>query len=254
MRWTEISAGELHAAEQRLRVAFGNNADSIVQRINSEREFAYRMVNYAIGTVDKSATILNSQWLKAREIMGKNFFGTEEAIQHFGINPSQRQLAMLSEVPFSESVLEQCKDTHILVAPFPISILEIRKKVDSKLFYGQNWYNNQKFAKEHGELGWQLIRKTPVENSFSKNWKEQLALLLKEDEVPTAQQVTYTVIGHYLNTGERLFEQIYVRTSSLDSDGFRVDLGHFDSDGLHVDYDWDDACSSHLGLVSSRKS
>ena len=72
---------------------------------------------------------------RAREIMGKNFFGVEEAIKHFGVNPTRQQLAALSEIPFSEAVLEQSKDTHILVAVFPLSILEIRGKVERKLFY-----------------------------------------------------------------------------------------------------------------------
>src|SRR3989338_7146181 len=38
---------------------------------------------------------------KAREIMGKNMFGIEDAIEHFGVNPSKQQLAYLAEVPFT---------------------------------------------------------------------------------------------------------------------------------------------------------
>ncbi len=41
----------------------------------------------------------------AREIMGKNFFGIDEAIKHFGINPTPQQLAALSEIPFSKAEL-----------------------------------------------------------------------------------------------------------------------------------------------------
>ena len=253
MKWTEIQTGRTHSAFQHFMVALGEKAEIAVDRINADPEvFAGRLATYALNGGVEPTPIQQ----KARKIMGKNFFGVEEAIKYFGINPSRRQLAMLSEIPFPESVLEQCKDSHVLVAVFPISILEIRGKVERKLFYGHedSWYNNQDFAKERGELGWQLICKTPVENSFSKNWEEQLALLPKEDEVPTAQQVTYTVIGHYLNTGERLFERTYVRTSSLDSYGSRVDLGHFDSDGLLVSSYSDHEHYSDLGLVSSRKS
>ena len=46
--------------------------------------------------------------------------------------------------------------------------------------------------------------------------------------------MVYTIIGHYLATGERLFEHIYVRTSSVDSGGRRVGVGRFDSRGLDV--------------------
>ena len=191
---------------------------------------------------------------RAREIMGKNFFGVEEAIKHFGVNPSRQQLAALSEIPFSEAVLEQCKGTHVLAAVFLLSILEVRGKVqDKKLFYNQDWYNNEPFAKDHGEVSWQLVRKTPVEDSFSKDWSEQQALIAKDDEVPTAQVMVYTIIGHFLATGKRLFEKVYVRTSSLCSDGDRVYVGDFGSGGLDVSCDSDDARSVYLGLASVRK-
>ena len=190
---------------------------------------------------------------RAREIMGKNFFGVEEAIRHFGVNPTRQQLAALSKIPFSEAVLEQSKDTHVLVAVFPLSVLEIPGKVDSKLFYDQWWYNKESFAKERGEVTWQLIRKTPVNNSTSKNWQEQQALLSKDDEVPSAQVMVYTIIGHYLATGERLFEHVYVRTSSVDLGGRRVAVGRFDSEGLDVVSHWDDNRYDYLGVSSARK-
>jgi len=188
---------------------------------------------------------------RAREIMGKNMFGVEEAIQYFGVNPTRQQTLVFSEIPFSEKMLQKVKDTHVLVAVFPLSVLEIRK-VDSNLFCDQSWYNKESFA-ERSETNWQLVRKTPVDNSTSKNWEEQLALIGEEDEVPTAQVMVYTIIGHYLATGERLFEHIYVRTSSVISDGYRVNVGYFDSDGLDVDDDWDGHRFGSLGVSSARK-
>ena len=124
---------------------------------------------------------------RAREIMGNNFFGVEEAIKHFEVNPTRQQLVALSEIPFSEALLEQSKDTHILVAVFPLSILEIREKVERKLFYNHEgaWYNEQSFAEEQGEVIWQLVRKIPADNS--NNWQEPQALFGKDEEVPTAQ-------------------------------------------------------------------
>ena len=192
---------------------------------------------------------------RAREIMGRNMFGVEEAIQRFGVIPTSQQVAALSEIPFSEAVLQESKDTHILVAVFPPSILEIRGKVTGqRLFYEQDWYNQQAFAKEKGETGWQLVAKTPVENSTKKNWDEQCSLLGENDEVPTAQVMTYTIIGHHLATGERLFECIYVRTSSVVSEGLRVHVGHFGAQGLHVRGYWDGDRDGSLGVSSARKS
>jgi len=190
----------------------------------------------------------------AREIMGKNFFGVEEAIKHFGVNPSRQQLAALSEIPFSEAVLEQCKSTHVLVAVFPLSILDIRGKVqDKSLFYKRDWCNKEAFAKDHGEAIWQLVRKTPVDDSTSKNWQEQQALLDKDDETPSAQVMVYTIIGHFLAIGERLFEKLNVRTSSVDSDGFHVYVGYFDAEGLYVGNRWGNVRYGLIGVSAARK-
>lgn len=193
---------------------------------------------------------------RAREIMGKNFFGVEDAIKHFGVNPSEKQFAALSEIPFSESVLEELKDTHILIAVFPFSILSIREKEAKNLFYYSHkdfWYSQEPFAKERGQIGWRLIRKTPVPDSTSKNWEEQQTLLNKQEEVPSAQAMVYTIIGHCLKTGERLFGGIYVYTSSLDSGGCCVPVGVFDLVGLAVGSGWVGHRNDFLGLSSARK-
>ncbi|KKS15816.1 MAG: hypothetical protein UU71_C0013G0005 [Parcubacteria group bacterium GW2011_GWB1_41_6] len=169
---------------------------------------------------------------RAHEIMGRNFFGVEEAIIHLRVKPTRQQLAALSEIPFSEAVLEQSKDTHILEAVFPLSILEIRGKVDQKLFYSLEyvWYNKESFAKKRGEVNWQLVRKTPVDISTLKNGQEQQALLIKDDKVPSARVMVYTIIGHYLATDEWLFKNIHVLTSSVDSGGLSIYVGFFDSE------------------------
>jgi len=192
---------------------------------------------------------------RAREIMGKNFFGVEEAIKHFGVNPTSQQLAALSVIPFSEAVLQQSKDDHVLVAVFPLSILEIRGKVERKFFYNHEtaWYNEQSFAKEHGEVNWQLVRKTPADNSTSKNWQEQQALFGKDDIVPTAQVLVYTIIGHLLATGGRLVERKYARTSSVDSDGNCVYVSDVGSNGLGVSDYWDAVRYDNEDLSSARK-
>ncbi|MCL5733519.1 MAG: hypothetical protein M1334_02540 [Patescibacteria group bacterium] len=134
-----------------------------------------------------------------------------------------------------------------------MSILDIRGKVENKLFYDA-WYNNQVFAKDEGEASWQLIKKTPVDNSTDKTYQEQQALLTNNEETPTAQLMVYTIIGHYLATGERLMEYIYVRCSDMDSDGDHVSVGSFDSYGLAVGYDWNGNRSGNVGLASARKS
>lgn len=251
--WTQVLAGDINAASQRLWVAVGENADEVATRINTDPLFVANIARFMVnGGYDPST----SQKL-AREIMGTNYFGIEEAIRHFGVNPSKQQLAYLSEVPFSEEMLKSCKDTHVLVAVFPLSILDVRtiakKLADQTLFYNQDWYDKQVFAKDKGEVGWQLVRKEPIANSTSKNWNEQRALLSKDEETPKARIVVYTMVGHFLATGERLFEKIYVRCSDLDSGGHRVYVGLFDGKGLDVSLWYDDNRDSSIGVSSARK-
>ena len=191
---------------------------------------------------------------RAQEIMGKNFFGIEEAVTHFEVKPSKQQISALAEVPFTKEVLESHKDTHILVAVFPMSILDI-KKMDNKLFYPITgaWFESRKFAKSKGTTSWQLVRKTPVEDSMSKTWKEQQVLLSKDDETPSARVMVYTIIGHYMNTGETLFRSVCVRTSSVGFNDVRVYVGLFYAGGLFLNGYWDNGRFDHLGTISARK-
>ncbi len=255
-----------------LKLEIAGLSEELAQKVIDSKgnELATKVVKF----IQNGGFGLTSSQKRAREIMGHNFFGIEETIQHFGVNPSRQQIAALAEIPFSEAVLEQSKDTHILVAVFPLSILEIRRKVNSKLFcrYNEkNWseenkeaFNKESFVKEHGETSWQLVCKTHFPDSREKNWSEQQYLIAKDDEVltPTARVMVYTIIGHYLATGERLFKRIYVRTSSVDSDGHRVHVGYFEwrgflyfwyGRGLGINYSWDIDCFGDVGVSSARK-
>ena len=217
-----------------------------------------------------------SSQIRAREIMGQNvlgielagwnMFGIEEAIKHFGVSPSRQQLAILADVPFTDATLEACKKTHILVAMFPLSIIEICGKTNSGLFHEPSWYNRESFANDRGDVSWQLVLKTPVRNSTNKTWDAQQALISQDDETPTARVVVYTIIGHYLATsggpssplakGEQLFPSIQVRCVDLASYGSRVIVGPFDySDGLHIPNYWfDNTYGDRIGLSSALKS
>lgn len=192
---------------------------------------------------------------RARDIMGKNYFGVEEAIKHFGVNPTKQRLAALAEILYTEGTLEEYRDTYNLVAIFPFSILDIRGKVESKLFLSHEkaWYNKEFFAQERGEVGWWLIRKAPVPNSILKTWDEQQALLAKNEETPKARVMVYAIISHYLATGERLFDGIHVRCPDIDSGGNRVAIENCGTFGLDICYYLNDSRSKQLGVASARK-
>lgn len=264
MKWTEIPAGELHAAEQRLRVALNEEAGNVVKRINTDPALANLIAGQIIAMTkqfpDKMPISANPQWLRAREIMDKNFFGVEEAIEFFGINPTKNQLFSLSLIPFSESVLEETRRTHILVAIFPLSIIEIREKLGKKDYkiFGDEIYNkvDQPYFAKRGELKWQLIKKTMALHSGSKYWLEQLSLLDKNEEVPEVQALVYAVCGHYLATGEALFgNDEIVRTSSVFKKYQHKSFGTpFSYNGRYtINSYWDGDRLEWLGIVSAKK-
>jgi hypothetical protein len=200
---------------------------------------------------------------KVEKIMGDNFFGIEEAIKYFGVKPTSEQLSILSKIPFPEEILRECKDTHILVAVFPLSIHEIYGKVRRQLFqfgYLHDWLHFY-YLKEHGNVSWQLIRKTPVDDSFFKNWQKQQSLINKNEEIPTTRVMVYAIIGHFLATHEYLFEYVSVRTSSLASDSNHIKLGFYAPkhrssyrNALHVSDYGDNGFENNLGLCVSLKS
>src|SRR3989338_3538866 len=133
----------------------------------------------------------------AREIMGeRNVFSSEDAEHYWGITLSSEERNALLTIPFSKAELEECKDTHLLTAILPLSILQMDERnkelikegklpQGTKLLYDASetsWYHNEPFAKEKGTAHWALIRKTIVPDSTSKTYEEQLGLLAGEED------------------------------------------------------------------------
>lgn len=269
MNWRKISAGNLDAAEQLFREALDEEAEAVIEKMIRDPAYVRQVVDYATILTQQGAIVLtqkelatgNPQWLRAREIMNKNFFGIEEASKYFGPNPTCQQLVALSEIPFSEAVLEQYKDTHLLIAIFPLSLLDMQKKFgigrDGMLFDGlTDWesFKNEDFIEEQGEISWQLICKTPVEDSASKNWEEQMELVNQNNKVPTAREVFYTIIGNYLAAGEILFNYVFVNTSSVDSHGLHIGIGAFKRNyGYNMGRFTPEAKYTYLRLSSARR-
>ena len=183
-------------------------------------------------------------------------------MEHFGVTPSEEQLAAFAEIPLLiQEALESRKETHVLVAVFPISILDIREMDDSLFSPAYGWDDSKGFAKNKGKAGWQLIRKTPTKDSTDKYWSKQQELLGKDEEVPSAQVMVYTIIGYYKNTDERLFEWFYVRTSSGEAFYKRlfrhsyIVVGAFNSlrEGLCIGFSVSDYARRDIGLASGLK-
>lgn len=189
----------------------------------------------------------------ARHIMGNNFLGIPEVATAFGF-VGQKAQAELVNIPFDEATLRSCRDTHVLVADIGLSIIDVRGRMRRNLFrvHEKSWYNTENFAKCTEKACWRLIRKTPVANSTSKDWNKQTALLVKNEEVPTARQVVYAIMLYFTKTNERLFERVCVRTIDVISSCYHVYVGDLQR-GLCINRCGDDEAPENIGVSSSRK-
>ncbi len=197
---------------------------------------------------DLARTILDADFITPVEVTNArpSIFYTDE------------QLTALAESLPPLDVLKWCKDNGHAVIPAPPSVMSMLdfREIQSAHFSLKTggWYAGQKFAREDKtSFGWLAIKKTPVVGSTNKNWSEQNKLLSAFEKVPNVAEMSWFITTYFEVRGIRLFEGIYVRTSSLVSDSHRVYVGLFDAKGLVVNYYWDDDRRGHLGLSGGRK-
>lgn len=195
----------------------------------------------------------------AKSILGGDFITAEEIITaRPDIVYNDQQIAQLAATIPSETTLALLKGYGYGLMPQPpqaLSLLAVHA-AKSIHFYSKmdGWYESVPFAQNDlTSIGWLAIKKTPVNGSMNKNWDEQNKLITSAEYVPNAAETSWFITIFFDVRGTRLFKKMYVRTSSVDSDGDRVYVGHFDAQGLSVNLDWDSNHYSSLGLASARK-
>jgi AAA domain (dynein-related subfamily) len=141
---------------------------------------------------------------KAKEIMGKYFFGLEAMNNTFGIARTMPE--EFKKVPYSEAELEQAKKNgEMLVFRYsmdaePSTMKDIYERLDKvfksgdgKVLYDTDWYENEDlFTKQPVREGWALVSKDVIEGSTSKNYIDQTATLrdyLKEVDSLSADEL-----------------------------------------------------------------
>jgi hypothetical protein len=228
--------------------------DESAQRLNEHPGFA---VYLAEGI--RRFGVKASDYGLAQSILGADFITPEEVTKaRPSIVYTVEQITALAESLPSEDVLKWCKDNGYAVMPAPptaMSTLDVRE-IQSAHFYTKTggWYADQKFGREDKtSFGWLMIKKTPIENSTRKTWNEQGKLLSALEKVPNAAEMCWFITTYFEVRGVRLFEGVYVRTSSLDSGGDRVSVGFFGSDGLRVNDYWGGNRFGDVGLSAARK-
>lgn len=211
--WERISLYKIHAAFAKIFGELGDDAEAALDKVIGDHEHA-RMVARAMAQDLFRPT---ASQVEAREIMGKNFFGIEDAIKYFEVYPSKIHLACLDEVPFPQHVLRAHKNTHILVAiAYPLSIVDMRnichRLYGEKLFeyYAQD-HDSEPFMNEKTAVGWLLMKKEPSDEIEEDNalFSVPDGLFPKEDERTEIHKAVYATIAYRLKTGERLLTNTY---------------------------------------------
>jgi hypothetical protein len=195
----------------------------------------------------------------ARTILGKDFVSTEDIMKsRKGVVYTDDQLSQFGDTVPSQEVLQWCYDNgYMLIAGpnRPMSLLEVRD-LKRDYFYSKEsgWHAEHKFTlNDKVDTRWIMFRKEPVPGSTSKNWSEQQALLSETEVTLNAAEVAWCVTTYKAVRGIYLLDDLYVRTSSLGSDGVRVSVGGFDAEGLSVDSWYDSVRYDPLGVSAGRK-
>lgn len=177
--------------------------------------------------------------------------------KHFGVRLSSKLTRQLGPVPYSDAVLSECAETHVLVPYLGLSLAQVHQ-AHLGLFWSKDdnaWYRqaHHSYSSTKHQPRWYLVQKTVLLGSLGKTWSEQLQLVQESavNEVVPAAVLVYAIVFHYLETGGRLLAGHYVRTNDV-TEGDRVHVGVFDVFKLDVSA-WDDYSSSDLGVAVSRK-
>lgn len=262
------------------------------QELFAKNEFAQaleileKIKEQAVPEAEKERTVEGLKELKeVREVFKENFLGIEEAEKFTGykLNEKEQKLALqkwqekVREQKLTKESLEQLEEEGFMVVfrpsklmlegkkkgekvEVPITIENLRKKY-GKLFYEQEWYDDEDFAKkEKVEFSWSVVKKEILEESRNKDWDEQEKVLkdwAKEHKVDskfvkrrTPPEVAYDVLVYHDARKERILEEDFDWTSVQSSGGLFVYVGVFQPAGLLV-HDREDRLYV-LGVCPSR--
>ncbi len=170
----------------------------------------------------------------AKKLMDSNFLGIEEVQQAFNMKFDEKQLNILSEIPFSKELIEECKNTHILTALCPLTLQTIIDKGEGagikihwKGFpqYRVKAFNEVMKIKTLWGFGdhiasWALIpKKATMEKSKELLWR------------PNLSQELFAIIGQYINSGQDILKSdggfVKIEEPVIEyEDNNRIDYSH----------------------------
>ena len=155
---------------------------------NAQTPDDYRLVTAKLQQLERiySRDVVAEQ-AEAREILGSDFFGTEEVKQVFGVELTEE---IIPEIPYSKEDLEKAKalgEMLVLRVAFdsennPLTMKrigvilaeKIRRDGKGKLFFDTEWYKDEQFfTMDSPKTEWKLVSKTVVPETTGKNYVDQ---------------------------------------------------------------------------------
>jgi hypothetical protein len=195
---------------------------------------------------------------QAEEMMGRNMIPLGFILACYALLPDELEKCKNLEfnpLPFSLDTLEECRESHILVADSGDSIHEISSIQTQTSGIDPDSLTNR-FQHEKAAPTWRLVRIAPLAKTFGERFRRQESLIGLRDSIPSARTLVYTMLAWLMKSRERLFEDALVRTSSRFDEGaldYKACVGEFDESGVRMEAFWDEQRISSLGLATERK-
>jgi len=191
-------------------------------------------------------------WKRAKEIIGKNFFGVEDWSAFYGVKFSEEQISEAAEFPWGEDILNSTcpfcrnvvKHCHFAFLGLesingePLTIMKLQKlhpATGQPRFNVDAWYSKEEFAREATmDFRWYLIHKSMIPKSRNKTYDDQEAILTTDYEVPSAVTEVTKDLLVFRKTGTFVNSTRWARCKCVTSDGGRVVVGFFGKHGLTI--------------------
>ncbi len=199
----------------------------------------------AFASLSETQTKFDWASTHASKTLGVDFVSPEDVTRVNGFIYTETQLEELAKtIPSSRIDVGWLKRGHYILMPAPpepMSLSAVRG-VHSDSDEG-----------DKTSFGWLAIKKEAVPKSAGKPWHEQLKLLSSNERVPNAAELVWYVNTYFKVRGVRLFERIFVRSSSLDTHDKHVVVGFFTDDDPKVCGCTTDGADSIVGIAAAGK-
>ncbi len=177
--------------------------------------------------IARDATILK-KYKVARLILGDNFISPEEDMaKKFNVSYTKEQREHFGDTLPNVGILRELRRHNIALIPGPRKELNLFGvyEIDGDLFSHFFVDDVHGFVREDSDVevveggGWIAIRKTPHQDSFSKEWVEQRSVLSENEYIPNVTQVAYAIAIYYKVNGICLFSGSSARCASVVGNG-----------------------------------